>query len=92
MAIAQIHETVALSSIAVGAIFLLLTRRRSRTRGSAVDSQHLQILDRRLQELRKECLEPTTLRNVAEQIRSILETGREPLCLPPPQNNSMMKP
>jgi hypothetical protein len=88
MAIVQIHETVALSGIAFSAVFLLLTRRRSRTRGSAVDSQHQQILDRRLQELRKECLEPTTLRHIAEQIHLILDTEREPLCLPPPQSPS----
>jgi hypothetical protein len=86
MAIPQIQETVALSGIAFGAVFLLLTRRRSRIRGSAVDSQYQQVLDRRLQELREECLEPSTLRDIAEKIRLILETGREPLCLPPPQN------
>jgi hypothetical protein len=49
-------------------------------------------LDRRLREMREECLEPSTLRHIAEQIRSILETGRKPLCLPSPQNNSKMQP
>jgi hypothetical protein len=89
MEIAQILETVTLSGIAFGAVFLLLTRRRSRNRRSAIDSQYQQILDRRLKELREECLEPSTLRNIAEQIRSILETGREPLCLPPPRSRSI---
>ena len=88
MAIAEIQETVALSGIAFGAVFLLLTRRRARIRKSAIDSQYEQILDRRLQELRKECLEPTTLRNIAEQIHLISDTEREPLCLPPPQSPS----
>jgi hypothetical protein len=88
MPIAQIQETVALSSIAFGAVFLLLTRRRSGIRRSSVDSQYQRILDRRLQELREECLEPTTLRHIAEQIRSILDTGRKPLCLPPPQKRT----
>jgi hypothetical protein len=92
MVIAQFQETVALSGIAFGAVFLLLTRRRSGIRRSSVDPQYEQILDRRLQELREECLEPTTLRHIAEQTCVILDTGREALCLPPPQNNSMMQP
>jgi hypothetical protein len=92
MAIAQIQETVALSGIAFGAVFLLLTRRRARIRQSAIDSQYEQILDRRLQELRQECLEPSTLRHIAEQIRLILNTGPEPLCLPSPRSPSTTQP
>ncbi len=92
MAIAYIQETVALTGIAFGAVFLLLIFRRSRNRRSAVDFQYQQSLDRRLQELREECLEPSTLRHIAEQIRSILDTGREPLCLPPPQKRSITQP
>lgn len=88
MVIAQIQETVALSGIAFSAVFLLPTRSRSKVRGSAVDSQYEQILDRRLQELREECLEASTLRRIAEQIRSIPDAGRELSCLPPPQGRS----
>jgi hypothetical protein len=91
MAIVQIQEAVALSGIAFGAVFLLLTR-RSRIRRSAIDSHYQRVLGRRLQELREECLEPSTLRHIAEQIRLIMDTGRKPLCLPPPQNNSTMQP
>ncbi len=66
MVIAQIQETVALSGIAFGAVFLFLTRRRSRIKQSAIDSHYQQVLDRRLQELREECHEPSTLRHIAE--------------------------
>jgi hypothetical protein len=92
MAIAQIQETVALSGIAFGAVFLLLNRRRSGIRRLSVDPQYEQILDRRLQELREECLEPSTLRHIAEQVHSILDTERETLCLPPPQGRSTTQP
>ncbi len=81
MAITQIF---ALSGIALGSIFLLLTRRRSRLRRSSIDSEYQQTLDRRLQELREECLDPSTLRQVAGEIRLILDRGSEPLCLPHP--------
>jgi hypothetical protein len=89
MAIAQIQENFALSGMAFGAVFLLLSRRRSRIRESAIDSPYQRILDRRLKELREECLEPSTLRHIAEQIHSISDAGHDRLCLPAPQKRSI---
>ena len=85
MAITHVLLVVALSGIAFAfLVFLLRTRRRSRIRRSAIDSQYEQILDRRLLDLQEECLNRLTQRHIAEQIRLILNSGMERLCLPPP--------
>ncbi len=96
MAITHILQIMALSVTAFGSVFLIWACCRSRIRRLPIDSEYEQILDRRLQELRQECLDSSTQRRIADQIRLILDRGREPLCLPPPhsacQSRSTMKP
>ena len=81
-------QFLALTGIAGGAVFLLWIWHRSRIRRSAIDSQYQQILDRRLRELREDRIHQSTLKHIAEQIRLILNTGPEPLCLPSPRSPS----
>jgi hypothetical protein len=90
MAISQIPQILTLSGLAFGSIFLLFTCRRSRIRKSALDSEFEQTLNRRLEALREEFLNPPTLSQLPEEIRLILDREREPeqLCLPAPSRTS----
>ena len=81
-----ITQILALSVTAFGSVFLIWACCRYRIRRLPIDSEHEQILDRRLQELREECLDSSTQRRIADQIRLILDRGKEPLCLPPPHS------
>jgi hypothetical protein len=85
-------QFLASSGIAGGADFLLSIWHRSRIRRSAIDSQYQQILDRRLRELREDRIHQSTLKHIAEQIRSILDAGSRPLCLPSPRSPSTTQP
>ena len=85
-------QFLALSGIAGGAVFLLWIWHRSRIRRSAIDSQYQETLDRRLRELREDRIHQSTLKHIAEQIRSILNAGSRPLCLPPPQRRPTTQP
>ena len=80
----DLTQVLAFSGIAV-ALFLLLRCCRSR---SPIDSQQDEALDRRLQEMRDEYINLPTRRRIAEEIRRIVNRGREPLCLPPPRSGS----
>jgi hypothetical protein len=85
MAITEIPRIMTLLSIA-SAILLLFFCWRFRARRSPIDLQYQRTLDRRLRELREECVDPSTLRAIAEQTRLILDRRKQPLCLPSPHS------
>jgi hypothetical protein len=86
MAVSEIPQLMRLWSVALSSALLLFICFRYRIIRSRIDFNYHKTLDRRLQELREECLNPSTLRSIAGQIRSILGRGREPLCLPRPES------
>ena len=83
----DLTQVLAFSVIAV-ALLLLGKCCRSRLGRSPIDSHPEQALDRRLQELREEYIDLPTRSRIAEEIRLIVNPGREPLCLPAPRSGS----
>jgi hypothetical protein len=83
----DLTQVLAFSGIAA-ALLLLGKCCRSRLGRSPIDSHPEEALDRRLQELREESIDLPTRRRIAEEIRLIVNPGREPLCLPPPRPGS----